>query len=249
MARFTRRPIAAAVILMFSGAGAALAQQPPAPEAPQPPTQTMPEVKVTSPPDGGQGLKVEPSRGPLRTETPLRDIPQFMNVVPETLLRQQAATSLGDALRNVPGITYTASRAASPRHLSCGSADFPSRGDLFLDGVRDVGEYNRDLFNIQQVEVLKGPSALTFGRGSTGGVINQVSKVPELLQRTEIGLSVGTNGEARLVGDMNTIHRRRQRRSASTRSANIPRPSATRSRTTRPASRRRCASASARRPK
>ena len=205
MARFPRRPIAAAVILMFSGAGAALAQQPAAPEAAQAPTQTMPEVKVTAPPDGGQGFKIEPSRGPLRTETPLRDIPQFMNVVPETLLRQEAATSLADALRNVPGITYTAAEGGVTASSILWLRGFPVAGDLFLDGVRDVGEYNRDLFNIQQVEVLKGPSALTFGRGSTGGVINQVSKVPELLQRTEVGLSVGTNGEARLVGDMNTI--------------------------------------------
>jgi catecholate siderophore receptor len=190
---------------MFSGAGAALAQQPAAPEAAQPATQTMPEVKVTAPPDGGQGFKIDSSRGPLRTETPLRDIPQFMNLVPETVLRQQLATSLGDALRNVPGITYTAAEGGVTASSILWLRGFPVAGDLFLDGVRDIGEYNRDLFNIQQVEVLKGPSALTFGRGSTGGVINQVSKVPELLQRTEIGLSAGTNGEARLVGDMNTV--------------------------------------------
>jgi catecholate siderophore receptor len=78
-------------------------------------------------------------------------------------------------------------------------------GDTFLDGVRDIGEYNRDLFNIQQVEVLKGASALVFGRGSTAGVINQVSKIPNLVPLSEVGLSLGTNGEARLVGDANFV--------------------------------------------
>ncbi len=201
MAQFTRRPIAAAVILMLSGAGPALAQQP----APQPqPAQTMPEVKVTAPPEG-QGFKTDSTSSAFRTETPLRDIPQFISTVPQPVLRQQSATSLSEALRNVPGITMTAPEGGVTAGQIFWLRGFPVAGDTFLDGVRDIGEYNRDLFNVQQVEVLKGASALLFGRGSTAGVINQVSKVPDLLRRTEVGLSLGTNGEARLVGDANFL--------------------------------------------
>jgi catecholate siderophore receptor len=201
MSRFNQRPIAAAVVLMFSGTGPALAQQ----TAPQPqPAQTMPEVKVTAPPEG-QGFKTDATRSAFGTETPLRDIPQFINTVPEPVIRQQAATSLSEALRNVPGITMTAPEGGVTASQIFWLRGFPVAGDTFLDGVRDLGEYNRDLFNIQQVEVLKGASALLFGRGSTAGVINQVSKVPDLLPRTEVGLSLGTNGEARLVGDANFL--------------------------------------------
>jgi catecholate siderophore receptor len=96
MSRFKKRPIAAAAILMLSGP--AFAQQS---------GQTLPEVKVTAPPEG-EGFKTDSTSTATRTDTPLRDIPQFINTIPETLIRQEGITSLSDALRNVPGITMTA---------------------------------------------------------------------------------------------------------------------------------------------
>ena len=95
--------IAAAVVLMLSGTGPSLAQQ-----------QTLPEVKVTAPPEG-QGFKTD-TTNINRTEMPLRDIPQFINTVPEPLIRQQAITSLQEALRNVPGVTFTAAEGGVLRY-------------------------------------------------------------------------------------------------------------------------------------
>ena len=193
MSRFRKRPIAAAVALMVSGTAPSLAQQ----------SQELPEVKVTAPPEG-QGFKTD-TTNINRTEMPLRDIPQFINTVPEPLIRQQGITSLQEALRNVPGITFTAAEGGVQASQVFWLRGFPAGGDLFLDSVRDIGEYNRDLFNIERVEVLKGPAALTFGRGSTGGVINQVSKIADLRPRSEAALVLGTNGELRATADANFV--------------------------------------------
>lgn len=161
---------------------------------------TLPEVKVTG---AEEGFRKETTGTATRTETPLRDIPQFINTVPESLIRSQNATSLQDALRNVPGISYAAAEGGTQANQIFYIRGFPSGGDLFIDGVRDVGEYNRDLFATDSVEVLKGPSALMFGRGSTGGIINQTTKVADLIGRKEIGATFGSFDQKRLTGDVN----------------------------------------------
>lgn len=111
---------------------------------------------------------------------PLIDIPQSITIVPEKLLEEQAGTTLRDALRNVPGITATAGEGGGAQGDVFTLRGFNARNDMYIDGVRDSGSYFRDSFNFDSVEVLKGPSSTYFGRGSTGGVINQVSKTPRL---------------------------------------------------------------------
>ena len=111
---------------------------------------------------------------------PLIDIPQSITIVPEKLLEEQAGTTLRDALRNVPGITSTAGEGGGAQGDVFTLRGFNARNDTYIDGVRDAGSYFRDSFNFDSVEVLKGPSSTYFGRGSTGGVINQVSKTPRL---------------------------------------------------------------------
>src|SRR5262245_24573020 len=101
MPQFKRTPIALSIAVLFSNAGSAVAQTAPTPET------TLPEVKVQSTAEG-EAFRTDTIRGGTRTDTPLRDIPQFINVVPRTVLDSQGAKSLGDALRNVPGITYAA---------------------------------------------------------------------------------------------------------------------------------------------
>jgi len=192
--QFRLHPAAAAIMMAFAVPGGALAQS--ADEA-------LPEVEVTSSPAKTEGFRTESTPSVTRTETPLRDIPQYVNIVPQELIRSQGAKSLQDALRNVPGITYAAAEGGTQASQLFYLRGFPAGGDLFIDGIRDIGEYNRDLFNIESVEVLKGPSALMFGRGSTGGVINQTSKTPGLNSLKEVGVSLGTNGEKRLTGDLN----------------------------------------------
>ncbi len=86
-------------------------------------------------------------------------------------------TTLRDTLRNVPGISLAAGEAgAQGDNLTI--RGFTARNDIFLDGIRDFGSYYRDSFNYEQVDVLEGPAGVQFGRGSTGGVVNQESKVP-----------------------------------------------------------------------
>jgi catecholate siderophore receptor len=192
--QFRLNPAAAAIMMAFAAPGA-FAQS----------TEegALPQVEVTSTPQRTEGFRTESTSTATRTETPLRDIPQYINTVPQELIRSQGATSLVDALRNVPGITYAAAEGGTQASQVFYMRGFSAGGDLFIDGVRDIGEYNRDLFATESVEVLKGPSALTFGRGSTGGVINQSTKVPDLYGRKEVGLSLGSNGEKRLTGDLN----------------------------------------------
>ena len=107
----------------------------------------------------------------------LKDTPQSMAVVPQFVMKEQAVSTLRDSLRNVPGISLAAGEAgAQGDNLTI--RGFTARNDIFLDGIRDFGSYYRDSFNYEQVEVLEGPAGIEFGRGSTGGVINQESKVP-----------------------------------------------------------------------
>src|SRR5688500_18639409 len=121
---------------------AAMAQAPAAPHGDEKET-TLPEVKVT---DTAEGFRKDATSTATRTETPLRDIPQFINTVPESLIRSQNATSLQDALRNVPGISYAAAEGGTSANQVFYLRGFPLNQDIFIDGVRDLGEYNRDLF-------------------------------------------------------------------------------------------------------
>ena len=112
--------------------------------------------------------------------TPVRDIPQTINILSSTLLEEQGATTLRDALRNVTGITFQAGEGGTPAGDQMTIRGFSARTDMFVDGVRDTGGYSRDTFNVEQVEVAKGPSSAIAGRGSTGASINLVSKTPRL---------------------------------------------------------------------
>ena len=108
---------------------------------------------------------------------PLVDTPQSVNVLSESVLKDQAVTNLNDALRTVPGVTLGAGEFSWQGNNPT-IRGFVARNDMFLDGLRDFGSYYRDPFDLNAIEVLEGPSSVLFGRGSTGGVINQVSKIP-----------------------------------------------------------------------
>ena len=96
-------------------------------------------------------------------------------------MAEQNTTTLRDALRNVAGISIAAGEGgAQGDNLTI--RGFSARNDLYIDGMRDFGSYYRDPFNLEEVDVVQGPSAATFGRGSTGGVVNQATKMPTLLR-------------------------------------------------------------------
>lgn len=133
---------------------------------------------------------------------PMVDTPQTITTVSQELMQQQAATTLRDALRNVAGISLAAGEGgAQGDNLTI--RGFTARNDLFIDGMRDFGSYYRDPFNTQEVEVLQGASSVTFGRGSTGGVVNQTSKTPRLAPAISGGLDFGTDLTRRLTLDVN----------------------------------------------
>jgi catecholate siderophore receptor len=131
----------------------------------------------------------------------LQNAPQSVNVVTARLMQAQGATRLEDALKNVPGITLNAGEGAA-RGDTVNIRGFSAFNDFFLDGIRDAAVYNRDNFDTETVEVIKGPSAVLFGRGSTGGAINQVSKAPKLGSFGSATLELGTNEAYRATADI-----------------------------------------------
>ena len=139
---------------------------------------------------------------PKLTE-PLRDIPQTITVIPRDVIEEQGATTLRDVLRNVAGITFQAGEGGVPAGDALSIRGFSARTDMFIDGVRDFGGYSRDSFNVEQVEVAKGPASSIAGRGSTGGAINQVSKTPHLTPTAELTIGAGNASYQRSTADVN----------------------------------------------
>jgi len=140
---------------------------------------------------------------PKYTE-PLRDTPQTMTVISRELIQEQGATTLREALRNVTGISIQAGEGGGGLpgdNLSI--RGFAARNDIFVDGVRDFGAYTRDPFNVEQIEVTKGPASLYAGRGSTGGSLNLASKSPGLAAFQGATLGVGLDNFSRATIDVN----------------------------------------------
>lgn len=160
----------------------------------------LPEVIVSGEQDAYNPGRLE---SPRYTE-PLRDVPQTVTVIPRAVIQEQNATTLRDVLRNVPGISIQAGEGGGGLpgdNLSI--RGFNARSDIFVDGVRDYGAYSRDPFNIEQVEVLKGPTSATVGRGSTGGAINLVTKRPSLKPLYSGSAGFGTDQYKRFTLDVN----------------------------------------------
>ncbi len=135
-------------------------------------------------------------------QLPTLDTAQTIGAVSQQTMEQQGTTTLRDALRNVAGISLAAGEGGSQGD-NLTVRGFTARNDLFIDGMRDFGSYYRDPFNTEEVEVLQGPSSVTFGRGSTGGVVNQASKTPDLNQYMAAGLQFGTDATRRATLDLN----------------------------------------------
>jgi catecholate siderophore receptor len=193
MAYPRRKPIPAAVLALFSSSQLALAQSEPAPAA-------LPEIRVQG---AQEGFRRESTGSATRTETPFRDIPQFINSIPEQVIQERGVSNLQDALRTVPGISYAAAEGGTQSNQVVYLRGFPLNGDTYSDGIRELGEYNRDLFATETVEVLKGPSALLFGRGGSGGIVNQITKWADLIPRKEIAIQFGSFHQKRLTADVN----------------------------------------------
>jgi catecholate siderophore receptor len=148
---------------------------------------------------GTGGYRVPATSTATRTLTPLRDVPQAISVVTQELVKDQLMTSVADVMRYVPGVTTHQGENNRDQVIMRGNS---SSADFFVDGVRDDVQYYRDLYNLDRVEVLKGPNALTFGRGGAGGVVNRVVKNASFMPRREIFLQGGEFGNKRFTADI-----------------------------------------------
>jgi catecholate siderophore receptor len=160
---------------------------------------TLKEITVSTEQDAGYA----PAAGSTATKgsAPLRDIPQAVNVVPAQLLRDQGATSMQDALRNAPGVAFNHGDGQRDQVVIRG---FSAIADWFVDGVRDDALYFRDLSDTERIEVLKGPAAVLYGRGSSGGLINRVTKKPVFGESFgEVSLGLGSHDFKRATADLN----------------------------------------------
>ena len=134
---------------------------------------------------------------------PLRNTPQTITVISKEVMEQQGATTLRDVLKNVPGLTITAGEGGNPAGDNLTLRGFSARNDIFIDGVRDLSPQSRDPFNLEQVDVVKGPGSVYTGRGSTGGSINLLNKTPELRRSFGGTLDFGTDRTRRATADVN----------------------------------------------
>jgi catecholate siderophore receptor len=147
--------------------------------------QTLPSVEVT-------GTAIQAGH----------DISQSIDTVDHKELEEQHLTLLQDALRNVPGVTLNSGEGGSHGDsINLRGLSIPD--SFFLDGVRDIGQYQRDTFNSEAIAVLLGPASALFGRGSTSGVINSVSKQPQLEPLADLSVSAGQADLWRGTGDFN----------------------------------------------
>jgi len=164
----------------------------------EPAANNVEEILVTE--EAREGYRVEDNSLSTLTES-IRDTPQSITTVSRELMEDRGATSLNDALRNVPGITLGAGEFSWQGNNPT-IRGFSARDDMYLDGLRDFGSYPRDPFNLETVEVLLGPSSILFGRGSTGGAINQVTKRPHLERSTDVAINVGSDDTLRATADL-----------------------------------------------
>lgn len=134
-----------------------------------------------------------------KTMTPLRDVPQSITVVTREQIKDQLLSSIGDVVRYVPGVTAHQGENNRDQIVIRGVS---SSADFFLNGVRDDVQYYRDLYNVDRIEVLRGPNAMIFGRGGGGGVINRVTKEAGFTPFREIIIQGGSYENKQIAADI-----------------------------------------------
>ncbi|MBP6638221.1 MAG: TonB-dependent receptor [Sulfuritalea sp.] len=161
----------------------------------------LPTVSVQADVDKPDGYRATATRVGKVLQDP-HDIPQAVTTLTGALLEEQQVGSLKEALRNVSGLSFNSAeggRSGDNMNLR----GFYTFGDIYLDGIRDTAQYNRETFNYEQIDVLRGAGAMLFGRGQAGGVINQVSKTPLRIEQYKLTGSVGDYGYREFTADLN----------------------------------------------
>lgn len=168
------------------------------------PDTELPEVKVKARATAVSGkVTLQATTTAIgKGQQALRDIPQSVTVVTEKLMDDRQLDTLKDALKNTAGISFLAAEGGE-EDIRLRGFSLQSTGDVFIDGMRDPAFYERDSFSWDRLEVLRGSASMLFGRGSTGGAVNQVSKQARLMNQHEVALTVGTDGYRRVTADFN----------------------------------------------
>ena len=146
-----------------------------------------------------QGYRATRSATFTKTDTPLKEVPASITVVPEDLIEDQAMRSMSDVLRYVPGTTAAQGEGNRDQMVIRGNN---TTADFFVNGIRDDAQIFRDLYNAERVEVLKGPGGMSFGRGGAGGVVNRVTKRPVFDRVADASLTVGSWDQLRGTVDV-----------------------------------------------
>ena len=173
-------------------------------ESSQPPVKALQPITVTEHAEEAQGKDSirATSTSIGKGKQDLRDIPQSITVVTEKLIDDRRLDTLKDVLHNTAGVTFQAAEGGE-EDIRLRGFSLAQTGDIFLDGMRDPAFYDRDTFNNDRIELLRGSAALLFGRGSTGGAVNQVSKQARAFDESEVSTTVGSYKYARVTGDFN----------------------------------------------
>jgi len=163
--------------------------------------QAVPVVEVT-------GVNRRDVQAPVASSSdkftaPLLDTPKSVTVIGQEVIAQTAAVSLADALRTVPGITIGAGEGGNPVGDNVFIRGYNAQTDTYVDGIRDAGSQSREIFNLEQVEVVKGPNSAYGGRSSAGGGINLVSKTAQADNFSNASVGVGSHDYRRVTGDLN----------------------------------------------
>lgn len=170
------------------------------------PRDAMPASTVEVVGKQENGFRAENASSPKYTEK-LVDTAQTVQVIKKELFEQQGALTLTDALRNTPGVG--AFFLGENGNTNTGDAifmrGFDTSGSIFVDGVRDVGSISRDVFNLEQIDVVKGPAGTDNGRGSPTGSVNLVSKKAQMLEAGSASITGGSASQKRVTGDVNTV--------------------------------------------
>jgi catecholate siderophore receptor len=134
-----------------------------------------------------------------KTDTPLREVPASVTVVPAPMMKDAAMRSMGDVFRYVPGALMHQGEGNRDQIILRGNS---TTADFFVDGIRDDAQVFRDLYNLERVEVLKGPGGMVFGRGGAGGVVNRVTKRPAFGHVGEASITLGSYKQLRGAADI-----------------------------------------------
>jgi catecholate siderophore receptor len=140
--------------------------------------------------------------GIAKGNQPIKDIPQTVTVMTEKLMADRNLDDFREVLKTTAGVTFLAGETGE-EDVRIRGFSLQQAGDIYVDGMRDAPLVERDTFNMDRIEVLKGSASMLFGKGSTGGVVNQVSKQPFLMDQNEVNLTVGSGQMHRLTGDFN----------------------------------------------